>query len=131
MNNLTWSASDRINATMTRRTATGLIGVSILSFCLPFSCTNKLALLTEEEKSTLHFCTLAEAGNWIRSKRITSEELTRLIPERIHRLDGKLNSYITVMHESAMNQARQMDKELKADGQCIFRGHFMPNRICV
>jgi amidase len=99
---------------MTRRTATGLIGVSILSFCLPFSCTNKLAPLTEEEKSTLHFRTLAEVGTWIKSKRITSEELTRLILERIHRLDGKLNSYITVMHASAMSQAKQLDKELKA-----------------
>lgn len=114
MHTLTWPSSNRVHANMTRRTATGLIGVSLLSFCLPFSCTNKLTSLTEQEKSTLHFRTLAEVGNWIKTKRITSEELTRFLLERIHLLDGKLNSYITVMQASAMNQAKQMDKELKA-----------------
>lgn len=97
---------------ITRRKATGLIGFSLLATQFPFSCTPKVEPLTKEEKSKLHFRTLAEAGELIKTQRITSEELTRLMFERIRLLDPKLNSYITLMEESALSQAKQMDKEL-------------------
>ena len=97
---------------MTRRKAAGLIGMGLLATHFPFSCASRPEPLTDEEKATLHFRTLAEVSGWIKSKRISSEELTRLLLERISLLDGKLNSYITVMKESAMSQAKQMDKEL-------------------
>jgi len=97
---------------MTRRKAAGLIGLGLLASQFPFSCFPKSEPLTDEEKATLHFRTLPEVGEWIKSRRITSEELTRMLLERIRLLDGKLNSYITVMKESAISQAKQMDNEL-------------------
>ena len=97
---------------MTRRKAASLIGMGLLATHFPFSCAPRSEALTDEEKATLHFRTLVEVGEWIRVKRISSEELTHLLLERISLLDGKLNSYITVMKESALSQARQMDKEL-------------------
>ena len=107
------SKSHRPENKMTRRKAAGLFGFGLLAAQFPFSCVPKPKPLTKEEKSILHFRTLAEVGELIKSKRITSEELTQLMLERIRLVDGKLNSYITVMEEQAMSQARQLDKELK------------------
>ncbi|MBX7127326.1 MAG: amidase, partial [Cyclobacteriaceae bacterium] len=97
---------------MTRRRAVGLVGISLLATQFQFSCSARPEPLTSEEKANLHYRTLAEVAEWIRTQRITSEELTRLMLERIRLIDGKLNSYITLMEESALTQAKLMDKEL-------------------
>jgi len=89
------------------------MGLGLLATQFPFFSALRPDPLTEEEKSSLPFLTLAEVSEYIRTKRITSEELTGILLDRIHQLDGKLNSYITVMEESALLQARQMDNELK------------------
>jgi amidase len=107
------SKSFKLESKISRRKAAGLIGLGLLATQFPFSCVSKPDSLTEEDMSSLPFLTLAEVSEYIRTNRITSEELTGILLDRIHQLDGKLNSYITVMKESALLQARQMDNELK------------------
>ena len=47
--------------------------------------------------------------------RISSEELTRYYLERIERLDGRLNSYVTVDAEGAIERARELDESRKRE----------------
>jgi amidase len=123
--NKNFSTSLGFENKMTRRKAAGLIGIGLLATQFPFSCAPRSEPLTDEEKATLHFRTLVEVSEWIKLKRISSEELTHLLLERINLLDGKLNSYITVMKESAMSQAKEMDKEL-SEGKYRGRLHGVP-----
>ena len=69
---------------------------------------------SELDREKLHFYTLSEIAALIKSRKISSLELTQLILNRIEKLDGKLNSYITVMGKDALKQARALDKELAA-----------------
>ncbi|HWC99704.1 MAG TPA: amidase [Candidatus Sulfopaludibacter sp.] len=55
------------------------------------------------------FWTLAEAAAALRTRTISSEELTRLCLARIRKVDPKLNSFITVTEEAALAQARACD----------------------
>ena len=99
---------------ISRRKAVGLLGFGILAAQFPFACTSGKEKLSDVEKQSLHYLTLAEVAELIKSGRISSEEVTEIILNRIAALDAKLNSYITVMSESALNTARMLDKELAA-----------------
>lgn len=55
---------------------------------------------------------LAQAAELIRKRQISPVELTQAHLERIQRLDSKINSYITVTAEQAMQRARQAEAEL-------------------
>jgi amidase len=67
----------------------------------------------------LHYATLLEAADAIRSRKISPSELTRALLERIARLDPALRSYATVTSELALAQARRAEAEI-ADGR--YRG---------
>ena len=97
---------------LSRRKAVYLLGLGILSTQFAFACTSGTSKLSDLEKQSLHYLTLTEVAELIRSKRISSEELTQIMLNRIAALDGKLNSYITVMGEAALVAARTLDKEL-------------------
>jgi aspartyl-tRNA(Asn)/glutamyl-tRNA(Gln) amidotransferase subunit A len=58
--------------------------------------------------------TLTEASNALAKRTISSEELTKLCLARIHELDPSLNAFITLTEESALEQARECDRERKA-----------------
>jgi len=58
------------------------------------------------------FWTLTEAAAALRRRAISSEELTRLCLNRIHRIDPALNAFITLTEESALAQARACDQRL-------------------
>ncbi len=60
----------------------------------------------------MHTRTLAELSAALHAKEIGSEELTRHYLERIARLDGHLNSFITVTADRALEQAREADRRL-------------------
>src|SRR5690348_5847996 len=62
------------------------------------------------------FWTLAQAASALRRRAISSEELTKLCLARIHRLDSKLNSFITVTEELALAQARVSDRNRSRRG---------------
>jgi len=57
--------------------------------------------------------TLAKAARCIRRKEISPVMLTQAYLERIERLDRKLNSYITLMAEAALNRAQQAEAALQ------------------
>ncbi|HYL69493.1 MAG TPA: amidase [Candidatus Limnocylindria bacterium] len=60
-----------------------------------------------------------ELGNRIRSKQISPVELTESYLARSERLGPKLNAYVTITRELALQQARAAEKEI-ADGK--YRG---------
>ena len=59
----------------------------------------------------LHYLELREVADLIASRRISSEQLTRALLDRVHGLDD-LQSYVQVMSESALASARLADEEL-------------------
>ncbi len=60
----------------------------------------------------LHLMTLEELSRLIGNKEVSSKEVTECFLERIDRMDGTINSYITVLSEEAIAHAEKMDEEL-------------------
>src|SRR5258708_26733347 len=58
--------------------------------------------------------TLVEASQALSRGVISSEELTKLCLARIGKLDKPLNAFITVQADSALDRARQCDRQRKA-----------------
>ena len=59
---------------------------------------------------------LTELQAALAARKLSSVELTRLFLERIGRLNGALNAYVTVDEETSLAQARQAD-ERRAKGE--------------
>jgi Asp-tRNA(Asn)/Glu-tRNA(Gln) amidotransferase A subunit family amidase len=62
----------------------------------------------------LCFATLPELGALIRSRRVSSVDLTRMYIARLKRLDPQLRCVITITEDRALAQAKQADSDLKA-----------------
>jgi len=62
----------------------------------------------------MHRNTLGESAAALKAGTVSSVELTRHYLERIGRLDGKLNSFITVTAEAALAQAEAADRRIAA-----------------
>jgi aspartyl-tRNA(Asn)/glutamyl-tRNA(Gln) amidotransferase subunit A len=60
----------------------------------------------------LHFLTIAEASSLIRAKKLSPVELTRAYIERVKKLDGRLNSFILLMEDSALAAAAAAEAEI-------------------
>jgi len=60
----------------------------------------------------MHYKTIAELSRDLASKKISSVELTQHFLDRIQKLDGKLNSFITVTPEKALKDAKRADEWL-------------------
>src|SRR5579864_3883141 len=60
--------------------------------------------------------TLTEAAAALAKRTVSSEELTKLCLARIAKLDRRLNAFITLEEDSALAQARECDRQLKAGG---------------
>jgi len=56
--------------------------------------------------------TIREAHELLTSKQISSVELTQAILQRIHDVDSRVKSYVTVTEELALEQARQADERI-------------------
>ncbi len=56
--------------------------------------------------------TVHEAGELLRASELSSEELTRAILERIHRLDPRIRAYLRLVPEEALAQAKEADARL-------------------
>lgn len=78
--------------------------------------------------SDLAFTPATEQAKLIREKKLSPVELTSLYLERIEALDGKLNSYVTVAGEQALEQARRAE-ELVAGGGDLAPFHGVPISI--
>jgi aspartyl-tRNA(Asn)/glutamyl-tRNA(Gln) amidotransferase subunit A len=59
--------------------------------------------------------TLHEAGNSLRKREISSQELTEAVFQRISDTESKLHSYITLCHQTALDQAMKADERMKRE----------------
>jgi aspartyl-tRNA(Asn)/glutamyl-tRNA(Gln) amidotransferase subunit A len=59
---------------------------------------------------------IAEASGLLRRKELSPVDLTNASLARIEQLNPKLNAFITVMHDSALAQAREAEVEISAGG---------------
>ncbi len=62
----------------------------------------------------LAFWSVADLGHLLKTRAVTSEALTRMFLERLHRLNAKLNCVVTFLDDLALAQARQADAEIAA-----------------
>jgi Asp-tRNA(Asn)/Glu-tRNA(Gln) amidotransferase A subunit family amidase len=62
----------------------------------------------------LAFASLRQIGGWLRGRKISSVELTKLYLSRLKRFDPLLKCVVTFMDELALEQARRADHELAA-----------------
>jgi Asp-tRNA(Asn)/Glu-tRNA(Gln) amidotransferase A subunit family amidase len=72
-----------------------------------------------KNKNELAFYSLPELAGLIKSKKITSVELTRFFIERLKKWGDTLQCVITLTEDTAMAQARRADEEIKNG---IYRG---------
>lgn len=73
----------------------------------------------------LHYLGLLEIGRHIQSRELSSVDVTRAMLERINALDPKLKSYVTVMSDRALADARRADEEI-SKGQSRGALHGVP-----
>ena len=59
--------------------------------------------------------TLHEAGQRLRAREISSRELTEAVFQRISDTEGKLHSYITLCHQTALEQAMKADERINKE----------------
>src|ERR1700712_5157278 len=60
----------------------------------------------------LHYATLLEAAEEVRTRKVSPVGLTRALLNRIETLEPRLRSYATVMPELALAQAVQAEREI-------------------
>lgn len=72
-----------------------------------------------QNKNELAFFSVGELAELIRTKQITSVELTEFFIHRLKKYDPALHCVITLTEERAFKQAKLMDEEIKAG---IYRG---------
>jgi amidase len=98
---------------ITRRKTMGLLGLGALSMQFPSILYRNETFrgLTNDQK--LHYLTITEIGEMIKSKVISSVELTRFMLHRIAVVDKSLHSYVTIMDKHAIAAAEILDEELE------------------
>ena len=69
---------------------------------------------SSEDGSALHYSTLAAVAQLIATRKVRPSDLTRQMLDRIAAVDGRLQSYVTVMAEQALASARRADDEIAA-----------------
>ena len=60
----------------------------------------------------LHNLTIREASEMLASKKISSVELTQATLQRAHEVDSKIQSYVTITDDVALEQAKQADERI-------------------
>ena len=65
-------------------------------------------------RDELAFYTVRQLGQLLRTKQVSSEELTRFFLARLRKYDPQLHCVITLPEDLALREARQADQEIKA-----------------
>ena len=79
----------------------------------------------------IHYATLSEVSELLRSREISSVELTEAQLARIDAVDAELHSYALVTAELALAQARQADREIAAGNRrAVSYTHLTLPTIC-
>jgi Asp-tRNA(Asn)/Glu-tRNA(Gln) amidotransferase A subunit family amidase len=60
------------------------------------------------------FSTVTQLSQWIKSRKLTSDRLTRIYLERLEKFDPKLRCVITLTRDHALEQAKKADVEIAA-----------------
>src|SRR5579864_4877981 len=60
------------------------------------------------------FWPVVQLSQLIKTKQVTSTELTRMYLDRLHKFNGKLNCVVTFLDDVALAQAKQADAEIAA-----------------
>ena len=60
------------------------------------------------------FASVVELGHLLKTRKVTSVELTEMYLARLHKYNDKLNCVVTFLDETAMAQAKQADAEIAA-----------------
>jgi Asp-tRNA(Asn)/Glu-tRNA(Gln) amidotransferase A subunit family amidase len=60
------------------------------------------------------FSTVTQLSQWIKSRKLTSDRLTRIYLERLEKFDPKLRCVITLTRDHALDQAKKADAEIAA-----------------
>ena len=76
------------------------------------------AKLTESSDHPLAYKTITELGHLLRTRQVSSVELTQMYLDRVERFDDELRSYVTVTAEFALEQAARADEAL-ARGEAV------------
>jgi amidase len=63
---------------------------------------------------TLCFLSLKELSARLAGREVTSVEVTRAVLDRIHKLNPTLRAYLTILDDSALQQAKAADQEIAA-----------------
>ena len=79
-----------------------------------FKASNEANLKLPKSKDDLAFFTVRQLAELIRTKQISSVELTRFFIERIKKYDSKLQFAITITEERALRNAKKADAEIAA-----------------
>ena len=66
------------------------------------------------QRSEIPFLSVAELGRLVQAREVSPVEATEAYLERIDRIDGRLNSYITVSGEEARQAARDAEQAIAA-----------------
>ena len=67
-------------------------------------------------ETDLPFLSIGELAPLIERGDVSPVEVTRTVLGRIAALDGRLNAYITVLHDEALSAAREAEKAIRAGG---------------
>ena len=65
--------------------------------------------------AALAFASIAEIGKLYRARKLSPVELTRFLLDRIATLNPRLNAYLTVCEEQALQQAARAESHLPAN----------------
>ena len=79
-----------------------------------FKASNEANLKLPKSKDDLAFFTVRQLAELIRTKQISSVELTRFFIERIKKYDSRLQFAITITEDRALRNAKKADAEIAA-----------------
>ncbi len=71
---------------------------------------------------SLHTLTIAQAHDLLERKELSSVELTRAVLERIQQADPLVRSYLTVIADQALDQARKADSDIAQGRMALLTG---------
>jgi Asp-tRNA(Asn)/Glu-tRNA(Gln) amidotransferase A subunit family amidase len=67
-----------------------------------------------EKDDDIAFSTVTQLSQWIKSRKLTSDRLTRIYLDRIEKFDPKLRCVITLTRDHALEQSKKADAEIAA-----------------
>ena len=99
---------------LTRRDVLSLLaGAAVLPVAAVSCSRGPAGSSVSQVKGPLHYSSLADVAKLIAARELQSIDLTQQLLDRIAAVDGRLQSYVTVMTERAIASARRADAEIR------------------